>query len=89
MANTFLAKAKMHAVIHNTVLETAGSLYLALVRVEVLWSLLLVERDAFQRSTVVPVASMVVTQDAENAVPFQCSMTANHQPSFMWAVSLL
>lgn len=63
--------------------------YLALVRVEVLRSLLLVEGDAFQRGAVVPILSVVVAQDAEDTVSFQRAMTAHHQPPFGRFVTLL
>lgn len=64
-------------------------MYLALVRVEVLCLLPLVVRDAFQRSAVVPVTSVVITQDAENSVSLQCPMTTHHQPPLSWVVALL
>lgn len=70
-------------------LYTAGSVYLALIRVEVLRFLLLVVRDAFQGSAVVPIASVVVAQDAENSVALQSPVTTNHQPSFSRVVFLL
>lgn len=63
--------------------------YLTLVRVEVLWFLLLVVWNTFQRCTIVPIAPVVITQDAENAVSLYCSMTTHHQPALSWVVALL
>lgn len=72
---------------HNQ--QTRLQSYLALVGVEVLWSLLLIVGDAFQRGTVVPVASVVVAQDAENAVSLQRTVTTHHQPPLSRWVALL
>ena len=76
-----------HVVQHNQ--QNRLQSYLALVGVEVLRSLLLIVGDAFQRGTVVPVASVVVTQDAENTVSLQRTMTTHHQPPFSRWVALL
>lgn len=63
--------------------------YLVLVRVEILCLLLLVERDAFQRGTVVPGTSVVIAQDAENSISLQGTMTTHHQPPLSRVVPLL
>lgn len=64
-------------------------MYLALIWVEVLWSLRLVERDAFQRCAVSPGTSVVVAQDAENSVALQRAVTTHHQPILVWFEVLL
>lgn len=62
--------------------------YLALVRVEVLCFLPLVIGDAFQCSAIVPCFAVVVAQDAENSISFQCTMTTNNQPPLSFFIVL-
>lgn len=62
---------------------------MALIGVEVLRSLLLVEGDAFQCGTVAPGGSVVVTQYAENAISLQRTVTTHHQSPLGWFVALL
>ena len=67
----------------------AAAIYLTLIRVEVQCFLFLVVRDAFQLGAIVPVTSVVITQDAKHSVSRQCPMTTHHQPSFSWVMALL
>lgn len=57
---------------------------LALIRVEIIFPLRLAIGDAADPTAIVPGSTMVITEEAEDPIPLQCSVATHDESTFLW-----